>query len=181
MAGEKIIKLCGQSKTAVELVNNDTLTGSGQAVYKICPTYTHVGIMTGDVTNLMVYTATQACEIVDVLVSVRVVGQDADDVCSTQVVVKKNGTTVCSTEAKVTTTSNNISGAKTLRVGGGAGTGLQQPVLKTDGTEDLAIGDYLTVDLDGTVTGDGTYGTDIITTVVLAHTSVAFTTTVTNA
>lgn len=135
-------------------------------------TYYNTAIMTADVTAAQMGTISTAGEIIDVLLTVGTLGVDADEATTIEVDVLVSATSVLTTKAQIKSDDNEYTGVQTLRVGGtdvtAAVSKKVNPVLKTDGTEDVAVGAPLTVTLDGTVTGNGTWPTNICVTVVIA-------------
>lgn len=78
-------------------------------------------------------------------------GADASNPLNLVGIVKKNGTDVCSTDPKVDKTAGTGNQSTTA-----AATGITQAVVKTDGTQQFAAGDFFTGDFTITRTTPGT-------------------------
>lgn len=109
--------------------------------------------ISGELADSTAYTfqflAPAALQIVDIQTSLLVTGAGGTDV---ETSVKNAGTEVQSTLGGIAVAA---AAAANTKVGGVAATGVTHPVLKTDGTEDVAASAIILI----TVTADGTFST----------------------
>lgn len=127
----------------LELFSGGTLYGHKQYV-----SHSIQGEVTADSTGNVVFIAPKAGKILDVIGGVMENGSDSVDPLTMTFTVKKNGTAVCSTDPAIA--KNAASDARVTTQA--SGTGITQAVVKSDGTEDFAAGDTISVDYDITRT-----------------------------
>ena len=138
--------------------SNDASSGDfavGPGIIEDKDVFSHAiaGNITADSNGNFVFIPNFAGKITNVVLALQG-GADAVNPLTLAAVVKKGGTAVCSTNPAYDKAAGT--GSKSTYA---AGTGLTLAVLKTDGTEQFAAGDLITVDYD--ITRTASPGTEL--------------------